>query len=268
MSEMNQISEKRPPNEELTVILPAYNEEEALSPLVENWQQYRQDILADHGLNLMILIVNDGSRDRTHQIGKMLEQENANVTLVDHPHNKGLGEAVKTGLNYILDKRPLSSFAALMDSDNTHDPRFVLDMLKKQKQTGADIVIASRYETGAKIKGVSGFRLLTSQGAKLVFSLILHVPGVQDYTCGYRLYKREILQKAKKRFGDNLIKESGFTCMVELLYKLYCCGGSFAEVPFYLRYDLKAGSSKMKVVKTSLDSFTLACNLKKITREA
>jgi len=268
MPEINPLSENPLPKEELTVILPAYNEEEALSPLVENWQQYRQEILLNHGLQLMILIVNDGSRDRTHLIGKMLEEANVNVTLVDHPHNKGLGEAVKTGINYILDNRPQSSFAALMDSDNTHDPRFILDMLKKQKQTGSDIVIASRYETGAKIKGVSGFRLLTSQGAKLVFSLILHVPNVQDYTCGYRLYKQEILQKAKKRFGDDLIKESGFTCMVELLYKLYCCGGHFAEVPFYLRYDLKAGSSKMKVIKTSVDSFFLACNLKKIFRES
>jgi len=263
MAEINAI----PQEEELTVILPAYNEEEALAPLVENWQQYRQEIASSYALKLMILIVNDGSRDQTHQIGKILESENPNITLVDHPHNKGLGEAVKTGINYILDNRPQSSFACLMDSDNTHDPKFVLDMLKKQKQTKADIVIASRYQTGAKVRGVSGFRLLTSQGAKVVFSMILHVPDVQDYTCGYRLYKREILQKAKTRFEENLINESGFTCMVELLYKLYCCGAKFAEVPFYLRYDLKAGSSKMKVIKTSIDSFSLACKLKKIALE-
>ena len=102
--------------------------------------------------------------------------------------------------------------------------------------------------------------------SKIVFSVLLHIPNVKDYTCGYRLYNRKILLSAVDRFGDGLVAESGFTCMVELLYKLYCCGAVFAEVPFALCYDYKKGTSKMAVMKTAVNSIRLALQLKKIKR--
>ncbi len=139
-------------------------------------------------------------------------------------------------------------------------------MIDAMIKTKADVVIASRYQKGAEVKGVSNIRLLMSEGAKHVFSLILNVPNVKDYTCGYRLYKKKILLDASKIFGGSLVAESGFTCMVELLYKLYCCGAVFTEIPFRLRYDYKKGSSKMAVFKTAVNSAQLALRLKKIKK--
>ena len=249
---------------ELTIMLPAYNEEENLEELVCDWQRYKEQISKKYKLHLTIIAVNDGSTDHTKEIGEELEKKYDNFSLVNHEKNKGLGEAVKTGILYILKNRPDSVFSCLMDCDNTHSPKYVLDMLEKQKKEDADVVIASRYQKGAQIKGVSSFRLMTSGGAKYVYSFLLGVKGVKDYTCGYRLYKNTMLRKAYKRFGDKLVEESGFTCMAELLYKLYACGAKFAEVPFDLRYDFKKGESKMKVFKTAMDSFKLAFQLKKI----
>jgi len=159
---------------------------------------------------------------------------------------------------------PDSTHMCLMDCDNTQDPAYITDMLNRMDNDNADVVIASRYQKGAEVKGVAGIRLLMSEGAKFVFSVLLHVPNVKDYTCGYRLYNRKILQKASDRFGDILVAESGFTCMVEVLYKLYCCGAVFAEIPFKLRYDYKKGASKMAVMKTAVNSIKLALNLRKI----
>ena len=247
---------------EITVMLPAYNEEKDLEQLAHNWQQYTSVLKSNFDLDLKIIVVNDGSQDNTEKIARTLEKQYANFKLINHEKNKGLGEAVKTGLTYIVNSCPNSRFACLMDCDNTHDPKYVLDMLKKEKETGADIVIASRYQKGAEVKGVSSIRLLTSEGARYIYSGILHVKNVRDYTCGYRLYNTKKLAKAFKRYGSNLIAESGFTCMAELLYKLYTCGAKFAEIPFELRYDFKQGASKMKVIKTAVNSVALAFRLR------
>lgn len=252
---------------ELMVMLPAYNEEENLEVLVHQWQAYKDEIQETFDLYLRIVVTNDGSKDRTKEIGEMLQGKFDNFTLVNHEKNKGLGQAVKTGIIYILENYPHSVFTCIMDCDNTHDPRYVLDMLNKQKETSADVIIASRYQEGSKVKGVSPFRLFTSEGAKYVYSLILRVKEVRDYTCGYRLYNNSLLNQTYLRFGDHLVEERGFTCMAELLYKLYACGGTFSEVPFELRYDLKGGASKMKVIKTAVDSVGLALKLKKLRKE-
>ena len=105
---------------------------------------------------------------------------------------------------------------------------------------------------------------MTSAGAKFVYSSILRIKDVKDYTCGYRLYKVSILKKAQDYFGENLIEETGFTCMAEILYKLYCFGGVCSEIPFELRYDNKKGISKMKIIKTSIDSLQLAFHLRNL----
>ena len=250
----------------LTVVLPAYNEEENIKTMVERWQQFRAVLTDKYGLELQIVAVNDGSQDRTREIAEDLEKEHDNFKLLNHPRNKGLGEAVKTGISYFVRECPKSTHLCLMDCDNTQDPVYLTDMLNRMDKSSADVVIASRYQKGAEVKGVSGIRLLMSGGAKYVFSLLLHLPGVKDYTCGYRLYSRRILESATERFGEDLVEESGFTCMVELLYKLHCCGAVFAEIPFALRYDNKKGASKMAVLKTAVGSIRLALRLKKIEK--
>lgn len=251
----------------LTVILPAYNEEENIRTLVERWLKMQEKLNIKYGYELHIVAVNDGSKDRTREIAEQLEKEYKNFKLVNHPQNKGLGEAVKTGITFFLDHCPDSFAMCLMDCDNTQDPVYIYDMIDQMREEESDVVIASRYQKGAEVKGVSGIRLLMSEGAKYVFSIILHVPSVKDYTCGYRLYSRKMLLSASSRFGKDLVTESGFTCMVEVLYKLYCCGAVFSEVPFALRYDYKKGASKMEVLKTAVNSIRLSLCLKQIKRK-
>lgn len=247
----------------LTVVLPAYNEEENLETLVCRWQEFRETLASKYALELQIVAVNDGSKDQTQVIAQRLEGEYENFTLVDHPYNQGLGAAVRTGVSYFLEQRPQSDFLCIMDCDNTQDPCYIMAMLDQMKEQKASVVIASRYQQGAEVKGVSGMRLLMSGGARFVFTMLLPVPKVRDYTCGYRLYSREGLVRANDRFGKELIQENGFTCMVELLYKLYLSGSTFAEIPFSLRYDYKQGASKMSVLKTAKNSVILARKLKK-----
>lgn len=248
---------------QLSVLLPAYNEEENLELMINTWNNYKSKLFQDFDLNLEIIIINDGSSDSTESIAKALCEKHKNVTLINHEVNKGLGQAVKTGISYILNNCPNSKYTCIMDCDNTQDPKYITNMLSRLTKDNSDVVIASRYRKGAKVIGVSPLRLTTSSGARYIYSLLLRVKNVRDYTCGYRLYKNDILKKSFDVFGEDLIKENGFTCMAELLYKLYLCGAKFSEIPFVLRYDSKKGTSKMKVTKTVLDSFKLIIKLRK-----
>ena len=80
--------------------------------------------------------------------------------------------------------------------------------------------------------------------------MLLRVRNVKDYTCGYRAYTFCIIDTAYQKFGDDLVARRSFACMMELLYKLSLCGARFEEVPFELRYDNKAGESKMRIFNT------------------
>lgn len=247
---------------DIAAVLPAYNEEEDVYELVCKWQKHREALKENYNLTLKIILVNDGSSDKTKAIGEKLEKNYDNFILVNHERNKGLGMAVKTGIEYVIKNLPESKYICIMDCDNTHDPKYIFSMLEKEKATKADIVIASRYQKNSAVKGLSLFRKSVCISAKYVYSIVLGVKNVRDYTCGYRLYKRSILEKLIEKFGEKIIEENGFTCMVEILYKLHICRAVFAEVPFELRYDLKKGASKMNVVKTSINSIKFLMTLK------
>jgi dolichol-phosphate mannosyltransferase len=250
----------------ITIVLPAYNEEENIEALLIKWDQQRTLLEEEHGLGLRIVVIDDGSSDETAAIVERRAEDHPGIILIRHTENQGLGAGVRTGIGYFLEQCGDSPYLCIMDADNTQDPVYIGSMLDAIRTGNRHVVIASRYREGSQVEGVSPLRLVMSSGARLVFTVLLRVPGVRDYTCGYRLYERNKLQEAADRFGEKLIEENGFTCMVELLYKLYCCGAVFAEIPFHLRYDRKLGGSKMSVVRTSLNSWIVAMRLKKMKR--
>lgn len=246
----------------LFVILPAYNEEENIKDLIRLWLE-EQEGLAQKGYELQILPIDDGSKDNTRQIILELDKEFEPVTAIVHEHNKGLGGGVSTGLTYFHDHGGKDDLALIMDADNSHKPEFVYSMIEKLQGNRLDVVIASRYQPGAKIYGVAGYRQFLSLGARAYYSLVLGVKNVKDYTCGYRVYTYPIIDKAIQVYGEDFVKERGFSCMMELLYKLYCIGANFGEVPFALRYDDKLGESKMNVGSTVSSSLKTALKLRR-----
>lgn len=250
----------------LFVILPAYNEEENISDVVHLWLNEKQG-LAELGYELTVLPIDDGSKDNTKSIILDLEKENENVTAIIHEQNKGLGGGVSTGLTYFHDHGSKEDLGLIMDADNSHKPQYVYSMIEKMKNESLDVVIASRYQPGAKTHGVAGYREFLSFGARMYYSMVLGVKNVKDYTCGYRLYSYPIIDKAVEVYGADFVKERGFSCMMELLYKLYCIGAKFGEVPFVLRYDDKLGESKMKVGSTISSSLKTAIKLRRTIKK-
>ena len=145
-----------------------------------------------------------------------------------------------------------------MDCDDTHEPIFIIDLIKKINE-GYDVVIASRFQKGGGQQGVSAYRKFISYGANLFMKLFFPIKGVRDYSCGYRAYSAKIIKKAIKNYGNYFIqlKGLGFTCTLEKLIKLKLINARFSEIPFVLRYDKKQGDSKMITSLTTFGYFSL-----------
>ena len=233
------------------LVLPAYNEEENLPQLFESLAD-----LVSSGFLHSIVIVDDGSRDRTAELAEQYA-DTLPIQLIRHGRNRGLAAAIRTGLAYAAKHGEPNGIVFTMDSDNTQ-PIGLMPRMSQLVSEGNDVVIASRYRSGARVVGLSPFRHLTSIGAGLMFKTILPIPGVRDYTCGYRAYRCETLRDALDFYGSDFVSETGFTCMVDILLKLHGRGAIFGEAPMILRYDQKRGASKMPVFKTIMQTFRLA----------
>jgi dolichol-phosphate mannosyltransferase len=245
------ISPRHQKSRKLWVVLPAYNEAENLGTLIETLS----DTLSLRSLTYEIVIVDDGSSDATRSVAQSF-QTHIPLTVLVHEKNQGLGATIRDGFEYVAKKARANDILVAMDADNTHNPGLILSMVDRIGE-GNDVVIASRYQIGSFVRGVSGFRQLLSGGASVLFRLFFPVRGVKDYTCGYRAYQVALIQKAFKVYGENFINQNGFECMVDILIKLRKLEAIFREVPMVLRYDLKKGNSKMRVAQTVIKSLSL-----------
>lgn len=240
------------------VVLPAYNEEESIGKLLKRIQYNMED---SGFSNYQVIVVNDGSADKTVDVVNKCSQEMP-IELLNHPVNLGLGATIRDGLYHAAKVANNNDIIITMDADDTHTPGLILRMVRMVRE-GFDVVIASRYQKSSRIFGLSRFRKFVSYMASLIFRLLLPIRGVKDFTCGFRAYRASILKEALKKYGDKFIDQDGFQSMVDILLKLRKMKGViFGEVPFILRYDLKEGESKMNVKSTTIKTLKLIAKRK------
>lgn len=227
------------------VVLPAYNEAANLPALLAHLGRVADESFK---LELRVLVVDDGSTDDTAQAAQVAAGS-LSVEVVRNETNRGLAETFLRGMTHAAARAGPEDVVVCMDADNSHVPGQILRMIRGI-QEGRDVVIASRYQPGAVVRGVPGTRRILSRGMSVLFRLVCPIEGVRDYSCGYRAYRAELLQSALAELGDRPLAEDGFACMVEMLLHLARRGAIFGEVPLVLRYDRKVGASKMDVGRT------------------
>lgn len=229
------------PVQRVLIGLPAFNEEVALGRLLPKVA----DLAASCPAEVTALVYNDGSTDRTADVARAW-QGKLSLVLLGTEVNGGLGAGLRSLVQYACAHGRGDDVLVILDSDDTHDPAQIPAMIAGI-EAGCDIVIASRFRRGATTVGVPLLRRLTALGAMMLFKTIHPVAGVLDYTCGYRAYRIDLLQRGARQFGSSLVSEAGFSCMVELLLKLNLAKPRASEIPLRLRYDLKPTASKMDV---------------------
>lgn len=227
-------------------VLPAYNEGKNLEALITSINH----AMVTNNFSYRIVVIDDGSSDDTLDIAKDLSAS-LPIDIVIHPQNMNLGQTIADGLAYVNDRNKPGDIIITMDADNSHPPDLTIAMIAKLA-SGADLVIASRYETGGAEIGLKYYRKIFSKTINTILRIIFPLRNVKDYTCGYRAYSSQLLSKAYGYYQEKFITERGFTCMAEVLIKLRPFIRTASEVPLVLRYDLKQGASKMKVMRTIL----------------
>jgi glycosyltransferase involved in cell wall biosynthesis len=161
----------------LSIVLPAYNEEENVASAVEEVSSVAQQL----GTDYEIILVNDGSSDRTGEIGRELEQRIPNFRLVEHHPNRGYGGALKAG--FAAATKELIAFTPA-------DKQFVFGEIDRlmAKIDGADIVSgyrADRQDPLVRRFNAFGWNTLVT---------ILFGRLCRDIDCGFKLFRREVLE--------------------------------------------------------------------------
>lgn len=234
----------------IVVVLPAFNEAPDIAALLTAIR----DRMIEASLEYRVVLVNDGSTDET--VDRARSVEGLDLEILDRSTNLGLAQTIQEGLVRALETSQPEDVIVTMDADNTHSPGLILPMYGKVRE-GFDLVIASRYRPGARVVGLSTPRRFLSWAGNLLFRALLPIPGVKDYTCGYRAYLCGSLQRVIDELGPRFFTEQGFTCMPDILLKLRGRGLVMGEVPILLRYDRKASASKMNVSGNALASLRL-----------
>jgi len=242
------------PPQKIIIALPAFNEARNLSTLLENFEK----IFSDHYLRnfqKLYLVVDDGSTDNTLELLQKRSQW-LPIKIIIHEKNQGLGPTIRDALKEACEQANDTDIIITMDADNTHPTNLTKKMVRMILE-GNDVVIASRFRPGAAVVGLHWLRKLMSLGARFLLQLTFPIPGVRDFTCGYRAYSAAILKRAFDGYGNTFIEHQGFQCMADILLKLRFMDPKIIEVPMVLRYDRKKGSSNMHIVKTVFNTFKL-----------
>ena len=159
----------------MLIIIPAYNEQEAILSTVRAVEAYGYDYV----------IVNDGSKDKTLAICR----ENG-LNVLDLPQNLGIGGAVQTGHKYAL--RHGYDIDIQVDGDGQHDPQY-LHLLVEEVERGADLAIGSRFVTESEGFQSTALRRLGITWFKVLLG-VLTGASVTDATSGFRACGRKAIE--------------------------------------------------------------------------
>ncbi|WPT11632.1 Dolichol-phosphate mannosyltransferase subunit 1 [Picochlorum sp. SENEW3] len=215
----------------ITVLLPTYNERENVAIITF----LLVEVFESRGIEFEIVVIDDNSPDGTQEVVAELQRAFGSDRIVLHgrPGKLGLGTAYKHGL-----KVARGDFVVLMDADLSHHPKYIPDMIQKQKQTNADIVTGTRYANGGGVFGWNLKRKVTSRGANTLAQVLLQ-PGVSDLTGSFRLYRKDCLEVLMEQCTSK-----GYAFQMEIAVRASRLGYRIEEVPIVF-VDRVFGASKL-----------------------
>ena len=167
----------------LSIVIPAYNEAHRLPATLLKVKEY----LSHQSYDSEIIVVNDGSTDRTSELVQEIQKTTPNLRLLDNTENKGKGAVVKQGM-----LAAKGDYCLFMDADASTPLQEVEKLLKGMLE--ADICIGSRYYPGSKIIARQPLkRRLLSRASNLLIQAVA-TPGIHDTQCGFKLYTQQATQ--------------------------------------------------------------------------
>jgi glycosyltransferase involved in cell wall biosynthesis len=215
----------------VTIVLPAYNESAVLQDGFLAIDGYLRTLAGQYRFEF--LLVDDGSTDGTAEIADRLAADRADVRVLHHPTNLGVGRAFRTAFRHCRGDQVVT-----LDVDLSYEPRHIGLMLDKLRETRAQVVLASPYMKGGRISNVPWLRRTLSVWANRFLSLF--APGrLSTLTCMVRAYEGDFIRSL-------VLRATGLEVMPETVYKTMIMRGRIAQVPAHLDWSrqLAAGTKR------------------------
>jgi dolichol-phosphate mannosyltransferase len=237
----------------LTVVLPTYNEAANLPVIVA-------ELFALPLTGLHILVADDNSPDGTGAIAEQLADSYGRdrMTILHRPGKQGLGRAYVDGMTDAI--KAGAEFVVQMDSDLSHSPQYLPQMLGTLLATNADVVIGSRYVCGASLAREWSWQRKALSGFANMYVRVLLRLGVRDVTAGFKLWRSSAL----KAIDVASVRSNGYSFQVEMNYRTVQHGLKIVELPIHFA-DRREGDSKMSL-KVQLESALMPFSLRRRAR--
>jgi glycosyltransferase involved in cell wall biosynthesis len=219
----------------ISIIVPLYNEGENVIHYNNDMFPIIDDIGKKFDEKFEFIFVDDGSHDDTVERINEIADRRTDVKIIRHEKNRGMGNAIKTGLASCN-----GDLVITMDADLTFRPIDVAKLIEKYRETYADCISGSPYLEKGLMEEVTPFRLLMSKSVNFLYRLLLG----SRITCVspiFRLYKRSVLNEMD-------ITSSNYEINAEIISKLIISGKNVVEVPVPL-LKRRYGVSKINVTK-------------------
>jgi glycosyltransferase involved in cell wall biosynthesis len=218
----------------ITIIIPVFNEEGSISEVLSKVLKLKLD-----NLKKEIIVINDGSTDRTAEILQGFENTHE-LKILTHNKNLGKGMAIRTGL-----ENSKGSIIAIQDSDLEYDPS-QLPRLLEEILEGEAVIYGSRF-----MGSVENMTFLFYWGNKILslFTRLLFRANITDMETGYKIFRKEIVENLE-------LKSKRFDIEPELTAKILRKGITIKEIP--INYQARAKDQKKITIKDGIIAlFTL-----------
>ena len=213
----------------LSLIIPAFNEEETIGMTIDEIK----NVLEKSNIDWEIIVVDDGSHDRTPEIVK-----SKGVRILQHERNKGYGSSIKDGV-----RNAKFDLIGIIDGDGTYPPELIPVMLEKMDVN--DMVVGARIGKNVKIP------MIRKPAKWVINKLANYLSGekIPDINSGLRIMKREVIEKFINLLPD------GFSLTTTITLAMLTDGHKVAFHP--IDYRRRKGRSKIRPIRDTLNFFQL-----------
>jgi glycosyltransferase involved in cell wall biosynthesis len=208
-----------------SIIVPFYNEEATLENSVFK--------LVNEKFNKEIILVNDGSTDKSKDIASNLEQKYDSIRLINFKENRGKGFAVRTGI-----QESSGDIVGIFDADLEYSTEDLNDLIECIRKENTDFVCGSRFIGNKDRKNIYLRTFIANKLMSLLFSYVYKNKITDVATC-LKVFKREVIEKIN-------IEKDDFSIEIELLAKVISQTSNFKEIPISYNGRSYADGKKIK----------------------